>query len=136
MHKSKINHLKLLTLGQKAKKDEAAKVKYTCASSCRHVDHLRLWKAAIHSSLIENIMGTTQNVTYSCAPPTAKSYADCQIRPLSREGSCDKFESKICNAKTVSSGAACLSHKVVCSWGSDIFKEFDSYETASYVFTL
>ena len=50
--------------------------------------------------------------------------------------SIDKFESKICNAKTVLSGVACLSHKVVCSCGSDIFKEFDSYETASYVFTL
>lgn len=81
-------------------------------------------------------MGTTQNVTYSCVPPTAKSYAELLEKAALFDSSCDKFESKICNAKTVLSGAACLSHKVVCSWGSDIFKEFDSYETASYVFTL
>ena len=111
-------------------------MKYTCASSCRHVDHLRLLNAAIHSSLIENIMGTTQNVTYSCVPPTAKSYAELLEKAALFDSSIDKFESKICNAKTVLSGAACFSHKVVCSWGSDIFKEFDSYETASYVFTL
>lgn len=80
-------------------------------------------------------MGTTQNVTYSCVPPTAKSYAELLEKAALFDSSIDKFESKICNAKTVLSGAACLSHKVVCSWGSDIFKEFDSYETASYVFT-
>lgn len=95
-------------LSQKAKKDEAAKVKYTCASSCRHVDHLRLLNAAIHSSLIENIMGTTQNVTYSCVPPTAKSYAELLEKAALFDSSIDKFESKICNAKTVLSGAACL----------------------------
>lgn len=78
-------------------------------------------------------MGTTQNVTYSCVPPTANSYAELLEKAALFD---DKFESKICNAKTVLSGVACLSHKVVCSCGSDIFKEFDSYETASYVFTL
>ena len=81
-------------------------------------------------------MGTTQNVTYSCVPPTAKSYAELFEKAALFDSSIDKFESKICNAKPVLSGAACLSHKVVCSCGSDIFKEFDSYETASYVFTL
>lgn len=47
-HKSKINHLRLLTLRQKAKKDEAREERHSCSVSFSHIDQLRP-KTAIDS---------------------------------------------------------------------------------------
>lgn len=44
-HKSKINHLRLLTLCQIAKKDQAAKEKHNFSNSRRHIDQLKLEEA-------------------------------------------------------------------------------------------
>lgn len=132
-HKSKINHFRLLTLHQKAKKHEEKKERETSSTRCRHIDQLRL-ETSIDSRLTEPSHNI--RVTYS-TPWCVKT-----LHLNRKHGFSNDLELFACTillrnlASTADpSTLRVFTDRSVCR-RSDIDSEFDNYATASNIMYL